>query len=46
MELDKKIKFVLSDPKMLSIIMFAVLIGSKTVMTLGGGQPTNGDVVG
>ncbi len=46
MDLEKKVKAVLSDPKTLSIVVFAVLVGSRVVMTLGGGHPTNGDIVG
>ena len=46
MDLEKKIMTVLSDPKMLSIVVFAVLVGSRVVMTLGGGYATNGDIIG
>jgi len=46
MDLEKKVKMFLSDPKTLSIVVFAVLIGSRVVMTLGGGRPTDGDVIG
>jgi len=46
MDLEKKVKAVLSDPKALSIVVFAVLVGSRVVMTLGGGHPTDGEVIG
>ncbi len=46
MDLEKKVKTVLSDTRMLSIVVFAVLVGSRVVMTLGGGYPTDGDVIG
>ncbi len=46
MNMEKKVKAVLSDPKALSIVVFAVLVGSRVVMTLGGGYPTHGDIIG
>ena len=45
MEIEKKIKRILSDPKTLSIIMFAVLIGSNVIMVLGGGRKTDGTII-
>ena len=46
MNLEKKVKMALSDPKTLSMVVFAVLIGSRVVMTLGGGHATNGEIIG
>jgi len=46
MKLGEKLARLFADPKTATIILFAVVVGTKTAMILGGGYRTDGTVIG